>query len=209
MTRTSSLLALIALLACTPENSDMESRLAELEKTNERQASTSSNLARDAQSLQEGVTRFSADASRIGADFKRATQRYEDAKRNADQSSEEFKRAAADYREAADTYRLAATIAAIAAGKLKIDDVACSALHERLGQSLRDANIAVDQLSADLVPASFQALANSPTPVPLKALSDKLLDPKVLDQARQAPIEAIEKVSNDALAALGCGRGTG
>ncbi len=132
-----------------------------------------------------------------------------DAKRNADQSSDEFKLAAADYKEAAETYRLAATVAAIAAGKLRIDDIACVALHDQLSRSLKDANIAIDKISAELVPASFLALADSANPMPLKSLAGRLLDPKLMDQARRAPMEAIERVSNDALAALGCGRGTG
>jgi hypothetical protein len=207
--RSISLLTLTVLLSCSAERSDLDSRLAELEKTNDRQASTSANLAREAELLQHGVTRFSAEASKVGEDFKRAAQRFDEAKRTADQSSEAYKQAAADYKEAADAYRLTATIAAIAAGKLKIDDVACSVLHERLDRSLKDANIAIDQIAADLVPASFQALAKSSNPSPLKSLSEKLLVPKLLDQARQAPMEAIEKVSNDALAALGCGRNTG
>ncbi len=138
-----------------------------------------------------------------------AAQRFEEARRTADQSSEAFKLAAAQYKEAADTYRLTATIAAIAAGKLRIDDVACVALNDQLSRSLKDANIAIDQISADLVPASFQALGDSPDSTLLKSLADKLVDPKVIEQARRAPIEAIERVSNDALAALGCGRGTG
>jgi hypothetical protein len=209
MTRPFFLIALAVSCGCSGGDADLDSRLAKLEGTNERQASTSADLAKDADSLHRGVLRFSSEASKIGEDFKRATERFNNAKRTADQASDEFKLAAADYKEAAETYRLAATVAAIAAGKLRIDDIACVALHDQLNRSLKDANIAIDTISAELVPASFQALAGSPNPTSLKSLAGRLLDPKMLDQARRAPMEAIERVSNDALAALGCGRGTG